>query len=636
MCGIFGYVGNEQCVGTKQLAGTKQASSIVRQGLKNLDYRGYDSWGVVTASGGKLDVVKNVGLIPNKLPRQLKGVISLGHTRWATHGGVTKENAHPHLASDGSFALAHNGIVENMAELKQDLLKKKYKFLSETDSEVIVGLIESQLIKSQKKDLSIVLRRVVGKLNGRNTVAVLTKNGVIYAVKQGSPLVVGRSSGGVKQLSDGMKRPSDKVGRNSEQTYFLSSDTLSFAGKVNEYAVIEDGQMVKIDQGSIQSIAVESGKEMVLDWKVLKLENQQADLKEKHYMIQEIKQTPEVIKALVDQPELKYKKLTKIVAQAKRVITIGSGTAGLAAAQIAYYLRVFSQIEATSLVGAESASYYQFFDEKTVVIAPSQSGETADVLEVLELAKERGSKIITQVNMPGSGMTRISDLAFMAEAGPEKCVMSTKIFSSQIAWGYLLAKTLIGEGVNARQNLSHTAVKIDQYLSNDANHQKVKQLAKTLKKQQDIFLLATGDLLTVSLEGMIKLIEGTYKHAHAIAAGDLKHYAITLMEEGVSVIVLTGSRGNFADSQAGNQQDSQVSSQIANAATEVKTRGAEVIAIGPKSVEAADFHLEVPDLGELQALASILPLQLLSYYLTDMLGLPVDKPRNIAKSVTVK
>lgn len=256
------------------------------------------------------------------------------------------------------------------------------------------------------------------------------------------------------------------------------------------------------------------------------------------------------------------------------------------------------------------------------MIAPSQSGETADVLEVLEILKNKGIKIASYVNMPGSTMTRLSNYKFMIQAGPEICVMATKVFTAKLAWGYLISKMVASKLNEAQKNLRSLSDEIEKYLNTGSNHQNLKNLAKRLSKSKDIFLLGKYQNLNIIKEGMIKIIEGSYMHAHGIPAGDLKHYAITLIEKGVPVIVVISEDVAKDD--------------IINAVNQVKARGAEVIGISPKPHASFDYHIPVPDTGETSAIMNIIPLQLLAYYMAVALGRNVDKPRNIAKSVTVK
>ncbi len=590
MCGIFAY------------AGKNNAAPILIEGLKRLEYRGYDSWGVAVQENNAIHVVKEVGKISkidslNQLPH---AKIGIAHTRWATHGGITQTNAHPHYSSDNSFVLAQNGIVQNYEPLKEMLQKKGYKFISETDTEVIVRLVEEKLLGISS--LRLAVRAAVKELEGRNTVILLSNKGEIIAARNGSPLVAGRTA-------------SDDL--------IVSSDTLSFAPIAQKMLVIDNGQIVQIHDKEMHIFDITSDKELKYNWEDINLRNDKVDKEEfDHFLIKEIHETPKALEQIVRQDKKSYLALAHALKAARTVYTIGSGTAGVAAAQIAYYLREFAKINAISLVGADALEYVELFSKEDVIIAPSQSGETADVLEVLEFAHKKGLKIASYVNMPGAMMTRMSDFKFMAEAGPEVSVVSTKIFTSQITWGYLVAKTVsdgFDEGITHINSLIEA---MKRYLKNQSNINLVKNLAEKLINVDDIFLLGKGQNFYIVKEGMVKLIECTYKHAHAMPAGDLKHYAITLMQPGVQILVAFSDDSSMSD--------------VINAVNEVKTRGAEVTAIGSKSSKNFNSFIKVPEVKELNSVMNVIPLQLLAYYIGIQLGNEVDKPRNIAKSVTVK
>ncbi|OGE37565.1 glutamine--fructose-6-phosphate transaminase (isomerizing) [Candidatus Daviesbacteria bacterium RIFCSPLOWO2_01_FULL_38_10] len=589
MCGIFGYIGN------------KNASQVILEGLKRLEYRGYDSWGIAVVVD-EITLNKKVGAIGDMFPASSlqfpASNIGIGHTRWATHGGVTETNAHPHFSSDKSFCLAQNGIVENYQELKSALAKKGYKFQTETDTEVIVRLIEDK--SKTTGDLKEAVRQAFLDLEGRNTIIVLTKANQIIAARNGSPLVVGVKGNEV----------------------FFSSDTLSFAPHVDKVIIVENGQMVYWDE-KLHLADIKSNKDFPIRPEKIDFESSKVDKEGyDHFMLKEIHESPYVINQVINQDGKLYEDFIKTIKKARNIYTIGSGTAGVAASQIAFYLRIFGKIKAVSVIGADIYEYYDLLNKDDLLIAPSQSGETADVLEVLEIAKKKKVKIASLVNMPGSTMTRMSDFRFMSSAGPEICVMSTKVFTSQIAWGYLLGKALSGKGKEGREKLKKLADEMEKYLNTDTNHELIKKLAKRLGKSKDIFLLGKYQNFNIIKEGMIKIIEGSYIHAHGIPAGDLKHYAITLMEKGVPVIVVVSEDAAKDD--------------VLNAVNQVKARGAIVIGISPTSHPGFDHYIPVPGTGETQAIMDIIPLQLLAYYMAVELGHNVDKPRNIAKSVTVK
>lgn len=603
MCGIFGYAGNKS-----------NAAQVTLDGLKRLDYRGYDSWGIAALSDGKITVIKDIGKIEhvtlNSLPREAlakwghpsihTSQLAIGHTRWATTGKVTKVNAHPHYASDKSFALAQNGIVENYEELKNLLIKKGHHFKSQTDTEVIVRLIEEEFKKT--KDLRSAIQIAFSKLKGRSTIIILTKDNQILAARNGSPLVIG-------------------INPETNEFYF-SSDTLSFASFAKKAIIVNNGELAHLN-GELKIYNIRNNRELKYKFEDINLTNSKVSKDGfDHFMLKEIYDSPKVITQLLNQDEKSFTEFAKTIKKARRVYTVGSGTAGVAAAQIAFYLRHFAKIEAASLIGADAKEYYPLFTRSDLIIAPSQSGETADVLEVLEIAKNKGVQIASLVNMPGSMMTRISDFKFMCEAGPEICVMSTKVFTAQIAWGYLVSKTVAGLAKESRVNLLNTAKQIQKYLDNTDNHKALQKLSRQLENTKDIFLLGKNQNFQIIKEGMIKIIEGSYKHAHAIPAGDLKHYAITLMEKGVPVIAVLS--------------EDQTKPEVLNAVSQIRARGAQVIAIAPKNNENFDYHIPVPDIGETGNILNIIPLQLFAYYLARQLGNNIDKPRNIAKSVTVK
>lgn len=589
MCGIFGYVGT-----------SRNASEAVLEGLKRLDYRGYDSWGVAVLNGSSIEVAKRVGIVTPEDTQLSESSIAIGHTRWATHGKVNETNAHPHYASDKSFVLAHNGIVENAQELKTMLQKKGHAFETETDTESIVRLVEDKRAKSNS--LSEAVRAAFKELGGRNTIIVLAKDGEVIAARNGSPLVLGA--------------------KDNSELYF-SSDVLSFAPHVTSVLVMENGQMISKNGRGIQMRDIAKGGKLKPKFERNAIVGSEVDKGEyDHYMLKEIHEAPFVIRQMIKESDANFRSLAKAIKKAKNVYTIGSGTAGAAAAQIAYYLRAYGGISATALIGAEASEYYGLFKKGDIILSPSQSGETADVLEVLEIAKKKGAKIASHVNMPGSMMTRMSDFKFMAQAGPEICVMSTKIFVSQIAWGYLVAKAVGRKLRDGKKCLTLLATAAEKYLADDGRRTSIMRLASNFAQNEDLYLLGKGQNMQIIKEGMVKIIEGSYVHAHGIPAGDLKHYAITLMEEGTPVIAVVSN--------------DVLKNDVLNAIHEVKARGAKVVGISPMDSEQFSDWLKVPDTKETSAIMNVLPLQLLAYYMALARGNNIDKPRNIAKSVTVK
>ncbi|MCL4416812.1 MAG: isomerizing glutamine--fructose-6-phosphate transaminase [Actinobacteria bacterium] len=399
MCGIFGYIGR------------KNAAEMILQGLKRLEYRGYDSWGIAV-SAESIKLVKKVGAIGDLKTIDLpQANIGIGHTRWATNGGVNEINAHPHFSTDKSFVLAQNGIVENFQSLKESLKKKGYKFVSETDTEVIVRLIEDKLKK--EKNLLKAVRSAFLELEGRNTIILLTGKNEIIAARNGSPLVIG------------LNKKTNEL--------FFSSDTLSFAPYADKIIVVDNGQLISYLNEEISLFDLKTDKKIKYKPEKIGIKSDKVDKEGySHFMLKEINDSSYVIKQLINKELKSYSSLVREIKKAKNVYTIGSGTAGIAASQIAFYLRSIAKIKASNLIGADAQEYYNLLTNKDLIISPSQSGETADVLEVLEIAKKKKVKIASFVNMQGSTMSRISDFPFMSNAGPEICVMSTKVFVSQL------------------------------------------------------------------------------------------------------------------------------------------------------------------------------------------------------------
>lgn len=602
MCGIFGYIGPTSPKASRGKS-SFNAAQIVFEGLKRLEYRGYDSWGLAVLNGKQeISLTKKVGAIGevSNLAKIPTASIGIGHTRWATHGAVSEINAHPHFSSDKGFVLAQNGIVENYLEIAKKLISKGYKFKTETDTEAIVYLIEDYL--KDTRDLRRAVMSAFLKLEGRNTIILLTRDKRIIACRNGSPLVIGKNGMG---------------------EIFFSSDTLSFASKARKMLVVQNGELVDASLDKVELFDIKSGKKLPVNFENIDIETATIDKEGyPHFMLKEINEVPYAVRVLLNQDKESYFELAKVIREARTVYCLGSGTAGIAASQIAYFLRKIAKIRAISLVGADSASYFELFEKGDLIIAPSQSGETADVLEVLEVAKKKGVKIASIVNMPGSMMTKLSDFKFMSQAGPEICVVSTKVFVSQIAWGYLVSQYVVDKGEEAKKILKKVADDILKFLSKDAEVEKIGKLAHKLTSKSDIFILGLGQNMQIAYEGMIKMIECSYKHAHAIASGDLKHWAITLMEKDVPVLVLASN--------------DEVKDDVLNAASQVKARGVNVIGLSPFNHQSFDTWIKTKDLNDASSIFNVVSMQLLGYFMAVKLGNNVDRPRNIAKSVTVK
>ncbi len=613
MCGIFGF------------SGKQNAEEILLQGLKRLEYRGYDSWGVATTKPeNEISLRKEVGKIPAFDSTQKHTSITkthnigIAHTRWATHGGVTQINAHPHFSTDDSFALAQNGIVENYQEIREELSNAGYKFVSETDTEVIVRLIEREyesILKSQKENetnLFAAICSAFSKLEGRNTIIVLAKNSQeIIAIRNGSPLVVGKSA---------------------ENEIFLGSDYLSFANRTNSILELDNNQGVIISSRNGNEIKMfslnskEHGEQinfLPVEFKTTEMIDSTVDKGEyADFMIKEINEQPDTILAATSYVEKDFSELTLAAKAAKKVYLVGCGTAAFAAQQIAYYMRKLAQVEAVELKGYELSSYREIFGEKDLMIAISQSGETADTIEAAELILAKGGKLASVVNMQGSTLSRLSHYKFFSRTGPEICVASTKAFTAQIAWGYLLAMGITGKFAEAKENLENASQAMQTLLNSENLHKQIESVVDLSLDKEHFFVLGRGLNFAIALEGALKVKEISYKHFEGFAAGELKHGVIALVQKSTPVFSIVSHDETKAD--------------MLSATAEVKTRGATTVGISPENNELFDYHVTVPNLGDLAPLVNVIPFQLIAYSLGKKLGNDVDKPRNLAKSVTVK
>jgi glucosamine--fructose-6-phosphate aminotransferase (isomerizing) len=591
MCGIVGYVGK------------KNSSDIVLDGLKTLEYRGYDSWGIAVNDNGKLDVFKKVGEINVKKVPLPKTSSAIGHTRWATHGGVNEINAHPHFSTRRDFVLAQNGIVENYQDLKGQLIMKGYTFDTETDTEVIVRLIEEK--RKSNETLKDSVRDAFNELEGRNTVIVLdsSKEDHIIAVRNGSPLVLGIGKDGI----------------------FLASDALAFAKYTKDVVFLDNYDLVEINGNEFKIYDAKTG--IKKEYKVTKLNNKIKGIskgKYSHFMIKEIVEQKDTVLKAAEYSEDDLKPLIEAVRNANRVYITGAGTAGFASGQIAYYLRNIAKIDALDVRSYDFETFLPILTKDDLVIAVSQSGETADTIEILEFAKEKGCEIGCIVNVEGSTIHRMSDYKYLIHAGPEICVASTKVFTSQCVFGYLLAKSMVSEYKEAKSYIQDLSDGLSDYF-NEKSFKHIKKLAKKIKDNEHFFILGKGQNSYISLEGALKVKEISYKHFEGFSAGELKHGVIALVEDDTPVFSIIS--------------DDKDSKDIISATEEVKARGAFTVGVGDskfKNESCFKYFLPTVSNKELNGLANVVAFQLLSYFLADSLGNSIDKPRNLAKSVTVK
>jgi len=609
MCGIVGYLGH------------RQATEVLVEGLSKLEYRGYDSAGVAVNTGNELEIRKFKGrlaILAEDLEKSpILGGLGIGHTRWATHGEPSDVNSHPHFNMDKTIAVVHNGIIENYMELKEELQAEGVVFLSQTDTEVVAHLVD----KYYEGNLLDAVYKATEKLRGAYALGVICKdnNNELVAVRKDSPLVVGLGEG----------------------ENFIASDIPAILKYTRDVYFLENGEFVHIVGDKLTILdenrnAVE--KEVTkITWDVEAASKGGYE----HFMLKEIYEQPNgvketLIRRLNDNGEIQLDdiKMTKEdLDKINKVYIVACGTAYHAGLVGKFAIEKFAKIPVITDIASEFRYRDPFVDENTLLILVSQSGETADTLASLRYAKERGARILSVTNVVGSSIARESDDVFYTWAGPEISVASTKAYTTQLVSFYMIALDFaIKKGTITREFYNEMIEKLkempekvskaleqEDYIKND--------VAKTLKDATSAFYLGRGLDYNLAMEGALKIKEISYIHAEAFAAGELKHGTIALIEKGTPVIAIATQEELF-EKMVSNME-------------EVRARGAYVIAIAQeknKEVEkAADKVIYIPNVDDIvSSILTVLPLQLLSYYVAVERGCDVDKPRNLAKSVTVE
>lgn len=584
MCGIVA------CSGKRTL------SEVCVEGLKRLQYRGYDSYGFAWAAGDRLERLRSLEPLGDMVEHLPDARAVVGHTRWATHGGVTLENCHPQIAGDNEFALVHNGIVENYQQLGADLAASGTSFSSGTDTEVIVRLLAAQLreIGDRKQAFMETMRR----LEGRNTVVVLFPDEEIYGVRQGSPLVLGDSG----------------------EAFFLASDMLSFAPWASRCFALPDNTIVRIWNYRCEGFH-QDGTPLAIAWSQAEVDHEDTGLDDyPHYMLKEVMEQWRTVaqQAIVGDGELD--ELVAAVRAANTIIVTGAGGAYYAAAQIAWLLREVAHVRALAVQAYEMETMACCIAPGDVLLAVSQSGETADTIEAVRMAARWGMRVASLVNMPFSTLTGFAEFKFHNRSGPEICVLSTKSATAQITFGVLLAHALNDDVVTARAAIDELSRELTHYLT-PGRAAAIERTAARIAGHDHIFVLGRGGYFGSALMTALNIKEASYIHAEAFTAGELKHGVIALIEEGVPVILITPGADAY----------------MINAAAEVKSRGAFLIGVADEENELFDRFIPLPAItGSARAVSSIIPGQLLAYYLAVNRGVNPDKPRNLAKSVTVQ
>lgn len=608
MCGIVGYIGN------------KTAAPILINGLKKLEYRGYDSAGIAVYDKDSLKVVKCKGRL-NALEEKagkevLDGNMGIGHTRWATHGEPNDINSHPHISQSGRIAVVHNGIIENYIKLKQFLQSKGYKFVSDTDTEVVAHLVEYHY----KGDIVQAVIDSINELEGSYALGVLCKDceDRFVAARKDSPLIVGLGEG----------------------ENYIASDIPAILEYTRDIYILEDKEVVVLDKDKVKvfnNYGAEVKKEAFhVSWDVTAAEKSGYE----HFMMKEMCEEPKVLRDTIN-PRISNGKVklddiditSKDLENIEKIFIIACGTAYHAGVIGKYIMERFTRIP----VEVDLASEFRYRDpiigEKNLVIIISQSGETIDTLFALREAKNRGAKVISIVNVVGSSIARESDSVLYTWAGPEIAVASTKAYNTQLAALYLIALDFASKKGNIDEKTYNRMVEglkdipsaIDTVLS---NKEEIQKFSSQHYNASSIFFIGRGLDYALSMEGSLKLKEISYIHSEAYAGGELKHGTIALIEEGTLVV-------------CSMTQDYLLDKMISNI-KEVKARGAVVLAITQEHnkervKEVADTMITIPDIDPLVApIAAVTPMQLFAYYMAVHKGCDVDKPRNLAKSVTVE
>ena len=617
MCGITGYIGY------------RDAYPIIMNGLKRLEYRGYDSAGVMLFDGDQINLAKTKGKVSNLEERvkeeiTINGTIGIGHTRWATHGVPNDLNSHPHTSQSGNLVIVHNGIIENYDTIKQELITRGYKFHSDTDTEVLINLIEE--IKTQEnvklgKAVQIALNQVIGAY----AIAVFdkAKPDEIVVAKLGSPIAIG-------------------IGKDFEE-FFIASDASPFLEYTKEAIYLEDEEMAIIKKG--REVSVRKIKDdALIDTNIQELQMNLEQIEKggyEHFMLKEIHEQPRAIidtfrgRMLVNEGIIKLSGLEnnmKRFLNADRIIIVACGTSWHAGLVGEYIFEEFARIP----VEVEYASEFRYrnpvITERDIVIAISQSGETADTLAAIKLARSKGAFVFGICNVVGSSIARENDSGAYTHAGPEIGVASTKAFTTQITVLLLMGLRLArAKGTMSSadyrmylQELELIPGKVEQLLRID---QQVKEIAKEYLLSTNCLYLGRGFNFPVALEGALKLKEISYIHAEGYPAAEMKHGPIALIDDRMPVIVIATNKGHYE--------------KVVSNIQEIKSRKARIIAIvteGDVTVKGiADHVIEIPDTEEaLTPLLTTIPLQLLSYHIAVMRNCNVDQPRNLAKSVTVE
>ena len=591
MCGIIGYCGK------------KLAAPILFEALKCLEYRGYDSAGMATLRDGQLLVEKDAGKIDEVNQKHnleaLPGNIAIAHTRWATHGGATQANAHPHMDCHSRLAVVHNGIIENYQTLRQELIKRGHHFNSETDTEVIPHLLEEEMQNGCALEQAVLT--IAPKLKGSNAFLALSldDSGKIVGTRKNNPLLVG---------IDG-------------DNNYVSSDALAFSKHTRRLITLGDTEVVVLSSDRVKFLDAAGNK---LVKQAIELDESWANNGKNGYptfMLKEIMEEPAVIDKTIQQDERKFTEMALDILRARQVIITACGTSRYAALVGRYLFSKIGKKFCDVVMASEFSYFADSVDKNTLVIAVSQSGETADVIEGAKTAKAAGAEIMSIVNRPNSTLADLSHQVICLKCGPEVGVAATKTFISQLAIFYLLSFSMVNSFSKAANQLGDMCSRVSETL--DCNNGRLYELSHQLKDRSDFYYIARGINFAIASEGALKLKEISYIHAEGMPAGELKHGTLALIEQGTPVVVICPGDYTYDET--------------LNNAIEAKSRGAYIIAVSDRESEIYDYWIKIPRVDEIiYPMVAVIPLQLLAYHMAISRGYDPDKPRNLAKSVTVK
>jgi glucosamine--fructose-6-phosphate aminotransferase (isomerizing) len=588
MCGVFGYVGQRRDVGETIVAA-----------LRRLEYRGYDSWGLALATTQGLTVEKQVGRINGHVRDFPESVIGLGHTRWATHGGVSRQNAHPHIDCTGRIAVVHNGIIENHVSLRNELAGRGHTFRSETDSEVVAHLVEERLTHGLL--LSEAVAHVFRGLDGYNAVVIMdTQSGELVAAKKTSPLVIGQGREGSTVASDAFA-----LQGHADRLIYLEDDQI---------AVLSAESVAILDRASLRPISP-----VIVD--AVDAEDDSGLGVHPDFLSKEVSEQPSVLKRIVSERVFEIAALSAEIREARSVVLVGCGSAGNAALAGSYFFGEVCGLDAPFVPASEFRFRAGPCGDGTLVIALSQSGETIDVLEAMGEARRRGARLAAIVNTPNSSLERMVDTSVLLGAGIEQCVLATKSYTAMLAALLLVAYDLAGQRSTGAAAVCNAANAIGEVL-NPKSRQHIADFGSRLAGAEHLYVIGRGVHYPSALEAALKIKEVSYIHAEGFAAGELKHGVIALIEPGTPCLVLAADDDTRTD--------------MLSSASELRSRGGYIIGVGPTPDDVFDQFIPVLPAGAASAIVEAVPGQLLGYAAALARGHDPDRPRNLAKSVTVK